>query len=153
MLPFSHDPFDPLDPLDPSEGLSPRDMARRRFCEAIAPFWRTLHLALSRQQPSDWTGYRCEIEVGLARASGRYVVMASFRDGLGNRSKKLESRSILELVGCLHESYRRFDEALEWHKVSLSRLYDESEQRWCDRTGWEYGQLVVEGETGEGGLN
>lgn len=119
----------------------------------MSSFWRSLHQALAHQKPKSWTGYRCEIEVGLDRPSGKYVVIARFLDGVSNRAKNLESRNILELVGSLHEAYRQFDPELEWRKVSLNRLWDETEKRWFDRTSWEYGHLILEPGPGESGLN
>lgn len=119
----------------------------------MSPFWRSLHQALAHQKPKNWTGYRCEIEVGLDRPSGKFVVRTEFLDGLSNRAKNLESKNILDLVACLHEAYRRFDGELEWRKVSLSHFWDETEKRWCDRTSWEYGQLPLQTEAGDSSLN
>lgn len=147
MNPFPHDP------LDPFGEASSGNTSRRSFSEAMSPFWSSLHQALAHQKPKSWTGYRCEIEVGLDRSSGKYVVMAWFLDGLSNRAKNLESRNLLDLVGNLHEAYRRFDTELEWRKVSLSHFWDETEKRWCDRTAWEYGQLPLESEAGDSSLN
>ncbi len=147
MNSFPHDPVDPFG--NASSGNSPR----HRFAESMSPFWRSLHQALAHQKPKNWTGYRCEIQVGLDRSTGKYLVTAQFLDSLSNRAKNLESRNILDLVGCLHEAYRKFDVELEWRKVSLSHFWDETEKRWCDRTAWEYGQLILEPEAGDNSLN
>lgn len=143
----------PHDPLDPFGNAHTGNSPRQRFAESMSPFWRSLHQSLAHQKPKNWTGYRCEIEVGLDRPSGKYVVIARFLDGVSNRAKNLESRSILDLVGNLHEAYRRFDGELEWRKVSLNHFWDEAEKQWCDQTSWEYGRLILEPEPGDGSLN
>lgn len=147
MNSFPHDPFASFG------GANSGNPSRQRFSEAMSPFWHSLHQALSHQKSKNWTGYRCEIEVGLDRSSGKFVVRAQFIDGLSNRAKSLESRNILDLVSCLHEAYRKFDVELEWRKVSLSHFWDEKEKRWCDRTAWEYGQLILEPGAGDTSLN
>lgn len=147
MNSFPHDPVDPFG--NASSGNSPRQL----FAESMSPFWRSLHQALAHQKPKNWTGYRCEIEVGLDRSSGKFVVRAQFLDGLSNRVKSLESRNILDLVSCLHKAYRSFDVELEWRRVSLSHFWDENEKQWCDRTSWEYGQLILEHDAGDTSLN
>ncbi len=119
----------------------------------MSPFWRSLHVALTHQKPKGWSGYRCELEVGWDRVSGRFLVTALFQDGVSNRTKTLESRNILDLIGCLHEAYRNFDDQLEWRKVTLTESWDDEMKQWCQRTGWEYGRTVLEPKRDDSGLN
>lgn len=119
----------------------------------MAPFWRSLHVALAHQKPKTWTGYRCELEVGWDRVSSRFIVTAQFLDGVSNRAKTMDSRNVLDLIGCLHEAYRNFDVQLEWRKVTLTEGWDDEAKQWCQRAGWEYGRTVLEPNPGDSGLN
>lgn len=146
---MNHFPNDSPGPFEmsPAEGAS-----SRRFATSMEAFWRSLHQILAHQVPTGWTGYRCEIEVGRDRTTGKYIVLARFLDGVSNRAKNIESREILDLIHCLHEAYRRFDASLEWRKVSLDHYWGDTEKQWFDRTRWEYGRIYLEAETGDNNL-
>ena len=72
---------------------------------------------------------------------------------MSNRAKNLESQSLLDLVSSLHETYRKFDELLEWRKISLDESWDAESKQWSHRTRWEYGRTILEPERGDAGLN
>jgi hypothetical protein len=110
----------------------------------MTPLWRLFHLALARQKPAAWTGYRCILDITWHRDSNRYIVHSKFLDGVSNRAKNIESRNILDLLSSLHEAYRAFDPLLEWRKVTLTESWDEQTNQWCQRTAWEYGPTSPE---------
>ncbi|RFC42194.1 MAG: hypothetical protein DVB23_003179 [Verrucomicrobia bacterium] len=57
MPPFPNPPSGSPNEADP-DGTN-----RRRFAEAMTPLWRLFHLALARQKPAAWTGYRCILDI------------------------------------------------------------------------------------------
>ena len=146
----------PNDPFNPFGDQKARDKAWQNFTQAMDPFWNSTQEMLTRLKPKNWNGYRCEVEVQWNRKSREFHFSVRFRDGASNRSKAVESSTLLRLICCLHDAYRTFDDQLEWKKASLDWFWDEENKRWWYRNGVEYGRTplkTVEGSAGSIGLS
>jgi hypothetical protein len=112
MDPFAHNPFDPFDPVGADKS---RQMAEQNFHRAMGSFWKLVFEGLLKLKPTDWKGFRCELDVQWNLETKQFHFTGRFRDGASNRGKGIESPALIELIGSLHEAYRTYDERLEWN--------------------------------------